>query len=68
MGMSVKGVAQHRLVARGMNLLLADPLLDPALRKDCETLRRRADLGLARLKNKKAARFLRQQAKNAEAV
>lgn len=62
MGMSVKGVEQHRLVGRAIGLLLADPALSERERADCERLRRRADLGVERLKRTKQERKQRLRA------
>lgn len=64
--MAVKGLEQHRLIAKGMTLLLADCLtLTPDQRADCERLRRRADLGIDRHKQKKLRKAARQEAERA---
>ena len=65
MGMSVKGLEQHRLIAKGMTVLMADLVLTEDQRADCERLRQRADLAIERLKKRKRDRAARYEAERA---
>lgn len=61
MGMSVKGLGEHRLIALGLRLALSHVTTDED-RARVQRLRRRADLGIARCKQRKPARARRQSA------
>lgn len=66
MGMSVKGLQQHRLIAKAIGLLLSEiNYLTADEVADCERLRRRADLAIERHKHKKLLRAARRGSERA---
>ena len=64
MGMAVKGIKQHRLIAKAIGHLVSEwnRILTADELADCARLRQRADLAIQRLKKRKLARSARWEA------
>lgn len=62
MGMAVKGLGQHRLVAKAMGIMLAECMLTEDELADARRLRQRADLAIDRLKRRKRLKAERREA------